>query len=141
LEGQIVDEAQEEQVNGEIEYDVETILGVRLVNRTLKYKVKWINCDEDPEEYRASDLKNAPKLLQAFHTEYPKAPGPPKNLQYWLDCAGSDLFAEERNDDDQPKDLKTAKEVEANTRRKKKTVRFEVDEESRRSERLRRGLI
>ena len=72
---------------------------MRLVRKKLKYRVKWVGLDEDPEEYLAEDLRNAPKALQAFHEQYPDLPGPPRNLQYWLQCMEDDTFAESRTTD------------------------------------------
>jgi hypothetical protein len=62
------------------EYKVKAILGVRLVYRLLWYKVKWQGLDDDPAEYSPKDLRHAPFALQTFHKQYPRRPGPPKNL-------------------------------------------------------------
>ena len=81
---------------------MERILGVRLVYRKLKYRVKWKGFDDDPDEYFAADLRNAPLALQQFHYDYPDQPGPLSNLQYWLDCVQKDINVEDRVGDNLP---------------------------------------
>lgn len=94
LEGQ--EQVPEEPINitGENEYEVDRILGVRLVKKTLRYRVKWLGWDEDPEEYDATDLMYSPKELRRFHMEYPNLPGPPAMLPKWLEAydRGDDVY-------------------------------------------------
>jgi transposase InsO family protein len=88
--------------DGETEYEVERVLAAKLVRNKLKYKIQWKGWDLDPEWYPASALSNSPIALQNFYKENPMQPGPPKNLQYWLDSAQKDTYPEARVDDDYP---------------------------------------
>ena len=80
LQGQLAPKPKPLNVYGDDEYEVEAILGIRLVYRLLRYKVKWQGLDDDPAEYSPEDLRHAPFALQTFHERYPRRPGPPKNL-------------------------------------------------------------
>jgi transposase InsO family protein len=88
--------------NEQAEYEVQSVLAVKLVRGKLKYRVDWKGWDQDPEWYPASALSNSPIALQEFHQANPQRPGPPKNLAYWLDCALRDVFPEPQDDDDVP---------------------------------------
>jgi hypothetical protein len=99
LPGQIEDEPPPIEVDGEYEWEVEKILGVRLLRKQLRYRVKWVGVDDDPTEYLAEDLRNSPQALRDFHRQNPDVPGPPKNLEYWLECAEKETFAEARAGD------------------------------------------
>lgn len=96
LPGQYNEPAPPIVINGEEEWEVEKILAVRLVYRTLKYRVKWKNHDTDLNEYPAAALVNSAKLLKEFHAKHPDLPGPPRHLQYWLECAENDITPEFR---------------------------------------------
>jgi transposase InsO family protein len=72
--------------NQEPEWEVEEVLQSRTYRRKLQYQVKWVGVDYDPVFYDAEGFKGAPHKLKAFHDNYPKAKGPPKNLFYWIDC-------------------------------------------------------
>src|SRR5579862_4436921 len=91
-----------EMEDGEAEYEVQEVIAVRLIRGKLRYRIQWKGWDPDPEWYPASSLSNSPLALQAFHGSNPHQPGPPKNLQYWLDCATNDVFPEPRKDDNDP---------------------------------------
>jgi hypothetical protein len=52
--------------------------------------------------YSPEGLRNAASALRDFHERYPKHPGPPKNLQYWLRCAEKDIQPEARLDNNEP---------------------------------------
>jgi hypothetical protein len=82
LRGQLAPEPEPLNVYGDDEYEVEEILSARLVYGLLCYRVKWQGLDEDPAEYSPEDLCHAPFTLRAFHKQYLRRPGPPKNLQY-----------------------------------------------------------
>ena len=45
------------------------------------------------------DLKNSPLALKDFYNQNPALPGPPKHLDYWLECVEKDVFAEPRSGD------------------------------------------
>jgi transposase InsO family protein len=99
LPGQIQDEPLPVVVNNDKEWEVEKILGVRVVRRQLRYRVQWVGFDFDPDEYLPEDLRHAPLALRQFHDEYPSLPGPPRNLEYWLECAAKDVWPESRRND------------------------------------------
>lgn len=99
LPGQHDEEGLPVVVDGENEWEVEKILGVRVVRRQLRYKVQWVGFDTDPDEYLPEDLMHAPIALRQFHDEYPNKPGPPANLDYWMECAAKDIWPEKRKSD------------------------------------------
>lgn len=86
-------------VENEQEWEVEKVLGVRVVRRQLRYKIQWVGFDLDTDEYLPEDLAHAPQALRDFHQTYPDLPGPPRNLDYWLECAEKDIYPEKRADD------------------------------------------
>src|SRR6266536_63615 len=100
LEGQSNPDPPPLQVNDQEEYEVQEILAVKQTRGKLRYKIKWKGWDDDPEYYPASVLSNSPLALQRFHEVNPDRLGPPKNLQYWLDCVQSDVFPDTRDDDE-----------------------------------------
>jgi hypothetical protein len=67
-------------VYGDDKYEVEEILSTWLVYRLLCYRVKWQGLDDDSAEYSPEDLRYAPFALRTFYKQYPRRPGPPKNL-------------------------------------------------------------
>ena len=85
--------------NQQPEWEVEQVLQSRKHTRKLQYQVKWIGVDHDPVFYDAEAFKGAPHKLKAFHDEYPKARGPPVNLQYWIDCYLQGKEPADRHDD------------------------------------------
>ncbi|EDN93097.1 hypothetical protein SS1G_08962 [Sclerotinia sclerotiorum 1980 UF-70] len=101
LPGQVHAPPIPEEIDGNLEWEVEKILSVRKVYGLLRYRVKWRGFDTDIDEYSPTDLKNSPLALKAFHNEYPDLPGPPKNLNYWLECALEDKVPEDRLDDNE----------------------------------------
>jgi transposase InsO family protein len=92
--------------DGNEEYEVQKVLAVKLVRGKLKYRIQWKGWDPDPEWYPASALSNSPLALRDFHGKHPARPGPPANLQYWLDCAAKDTYPMARADDDRPRSKK-----------------------------------
>ena len=102
LRGQLDLEPEPLNVYSDDEYEVEEILSARLVYGLLRYKVKWQGLDDDPTEYSPKDLRYTPLALRTFHKKYPRRPGPPKNLQYWIRCAEDDVQPESRPDDNEP---------------------------------------
>jgi hypothetical protein len=89
--------------DGELEYEVQEVLAVKLTRGKLKYKIHWKGWDPDPLWYPASALSNSPLALRDFYEANPTRLGPPVNLQYWLDCAAKSVYPEARQDDDRPK--------------------------------------
>jgi hypothetical protein len=81
------------------EWEVEHVLQSRKRRRKLQYQVKWVGVEHDPEFYDAEGFKGAPHKIKAFHDQYPKALGPPKNLGYWIDCYLQGDEPEDRLDD------------------------------------------
>jgi transposase InsO family protein len=68
------------QVNGEEEWEVDTILASKIVRGGLRYRVSWKGHDLDPIWYNAWNFVGCPHKLQEFHVHYPNQPGPPKYL-------------------------------------------------------------
>ena len=85
--------------NQQPEWEVEQVLHSRKRYRKLQYQVKWLGIDYDPVFYDAESFKGAPHKVKAFHDQYPKAIGPPVNLQYWIDCYLQGSEPETRADD------------------------------------------
>ena len=88
--------------DGETEYEVQEVLAVKLAYGKLKYRIQWKGWDPDPEWYPASVLSNSPLALRDFHASNPSRPGPPTNIQYWLECAEKNVYPEARQDDNNP---------------------------------------
>jgi hypothetical protein len=72
------------QVTEDEEWEVEEILAVRVRNRQLQYKAKWVGYDIDPEWYPASNFKYSPHKVRDFHLRNPTLRGPPANLLEWI---------------------------------------------------------
>jgi len=68
------------------EWEIEEILGSKLVRSKLYYQIKWLGADDDLEWYPCSDAMYAPHLLKDFHLRYPDAKGPPRALPKWLEA-------------------------------------------------------
>jgi hypothetical protein len=102
LPGQITDQGHPIQVNGQEEWEVEEILASRINRKTLEYRVKWVAYDPDPLWYPASDFKGAPQKLLEFHDRNPSRPGPPRNLDSWLQFWATDNEPPVRTDDNLP---------------------------------------
>ena len=91
------------EIDGENEWEVEQILGVRLLRGRLQYRVKWLGFDEvDRAWYPASDMKNCPHLLRRFHEDHPDRPGPPRRLAAWLRAWEDNEFDPTHPDDNLP---------------------------------------
>lgn len=78
------------------EWEVQEILGSKTVNGNLRYRVKWLGAEDDPEYYDASDCMYAPHKVKEFHLSYPAAKGPPRKLPEWLKAyeEGKDDYSE-----------------------------------------------
>ena len=70
-------------VDGEPEYKISEILDSKLDNRRrlckLLYLVRWSGyegTDEETSWLLATELGNAPELINHFHQQYPNKPGP-----------------------------------------------------------------
>jgi hypothetical protein len=72
------------KVTDDDEWEVEALLAVKKVRKTLKYRAKWVGHDDDPDWYPASDFKYAPHLVRDFHLSHPELPGPPARLDDWI---------------------------------------------------------
>ena len=55
--------------------------------------------DIDLDKYLLEDLNYALIALRDFYKAYPEKLGPPKNLDYWLDCVAKDIWPEKRRND------------------------------------------
>jgi hypothetical protein len=102
LPGQIIDPPDPIQVEGENEWEVEKVLAVRQRRGKLQYRIQWLGFDEDPHWYPASNIKNAPHKLRAFHTANPDRPGPPKRLDSWITAWENNQEDGDHSDDDKP---------------------------------------
>lgn len=64
-----------ELVDGEVEYEVESIDDSRLYKGKLQYLVNWKGYPKEERTWEdASNLKNSPELVEKFHRENPSAP-------------------------------------------------------------------
>lgn len=83
-----------EIIAGEREWELEEILAVKLVRKTLKYQASWVGYDPDPAWYPASNFMGSPHKLRDFHERNPTEPGPPRMLQQWIEAweQGEDDF-------------------------------------------------
>ena len=101
LPQQVADPEPPDDINGEPEWEVDKILASRLggKGRRLEYQVSWVGWDPDDTWYPAENLKNSATALDAFHTDYPDAAGPPKRLPLWIQAAANDDFVEGHEDD------------------------------------------
>ncbi len=75
-----------EIIAGETEWELEEILAVKLVRKTLKYRASWVGYDPDPAWYPASNFMGSPHKLREFHERNPNEPGPPRMLQKWIEA-------------------------------------------------------
>ena len=87
---------------GQDEWEIEEILGSKLVGSSLKYRIKWKGADEDLEWYPCSDAMTAPHMLKAFHLRYPDAKGPPRALPNWLKAYNDGVDDYTELDDNRP---------------------------------------
>ncbi|RYO82457.1 hypothetical protein DL764_009599 [Monosporascus ibericus] len=99
-----------------LKFKVEQIEQARLNGRhkELQYQAKWKGCDPDETWYSAANFKNAPIVVERFHTEHPEAPGPPVRLQEWIRAAATDEI-----DEDHPDDNKAEKAGTGPTKKKR----------------------
>lgn len=84
------------------EYELENVVGSRKFGRVLQYQLKWLGGDEDVEWYPCSDAMYAPHLLKRWHLAHPRAVGPPRALQAWLDAYNDGLDDYNHLEDDKP---------------------------------------
>jgi hypothetical protein len=89
------------RVKEDDEYEVEQILEVRVYRGKLQYRAKWCEYNADLTWYDASNFKNSPHKLREFHSANSTRPGPPANLETWVQC-----WEEDRDADDDPSDNK-----------------------------------
>jgi transposase InsO family protein len=102
LPGQVNEPALPIKVNGDDEWEVDTIKAVRLYRKKLQYQVNWTGYDYDPNWYPAQNFKGSPDKIRQFHDRYPNRPGPPRHLTDWLEKWATDEEPENRIDDDLP---------------------------------------
>jgi hypothetical protein len=102
LPGQVLEPPPPEEINGEDEWELEYIRSSKLDRGVLKYQVQWKGWDPDEEYYPAENFRNAPGALKKYHDEHPDRPGPPVNLDHWLQAAEEDTDAAVRDDDNKP---------------------------------------
>jgi len=79
-------------VNNEEEYEVQEILDSRIRRNRLFYKVRWIGYSPVHDSWEPiAAVKNAPKLVEAFHQRYPSKPRPSSNPSSNLSLISSPL--------------------------------------------------
>jgi hypothetical protein len=62
-------------VDGELEYEVASVLDSRRRRGRLEYLIDWVGFDESERSWEcASDLGNAAKAVAAFHRQFPNRP-------------------------------------------------------------------
>ena len=66
-------------IEGEEEYEVESIQNSRFFRRQLQYLVKWKGYPDSDNEWIAASDAHADDLLTLYHTEHPDAAGPASN--------------------------------------------------------------
>ncbi|RYO76908.1 hypothetical protein DL764_010265 [Monosporascus ibericus] len=84
------------------------------INGEPEFEAKWKGCDPDETWYSAANFKNAPIVVERFHTEHPEVPGLPVRLQEWIRAAATDEI-----DEDHPDDNKAEKAGTGPTRKKR----------------------
>lgn len=89
---------------GEDEYEVEDILVCKLVNKTLKYRVTWLNRDVDFDWYNALYLIYALHKVKSFYLFNPEQVGPPARINDWLKAWEDGLDEYEYLEDDRQMD-------------------------------------
>ena len=102
LPGQVPTPQPPVEIDGEPEWEVQRIVASRIRRGKLQYQADWIGYDKDDTWYPASDFRHAPTVVQAFHTEFPNAAGPPVRLQLWLSSAADDKDVPDHPDNDKP---------------------------------------
>lgn len=71
-------------ITGDDEWEIKEVITCRLRRNFLKYRVTWLNRDEDLDWIPASDLKYAPHKFKEFHLNNPHQQGPPAQLFQWI---------------------------------------------------------
>ena len=67
------------EINGDLEFEVETILNVRRRKGLIEYLVKWLHYDDLENSWQPLvDVVNAWDLVKAFYKSHPKALRPSK---------------------------------------------------------------
>ena len=107
LPGQLPTPEEPINITGDEEYEVEEIIAVRQVGKTLQYRCTWTGRDVDLEFYPASDFKYAPFKLQTFHHANKELPGPPKLLPKWLEAFSEGRDEYDELDSDQAMDKRS----------------------------------
>jgi len=108
LPGQVNPAPEPLNIVGDDEWVVDSIRSVRKLGKKLKYRANWLNVDEDPVYYPASNFKYSPHALKAFHLANPTEPGPPALLDEWLQAfdAGVDDYNDLEGDQEMSKSLR-----------------------------------
>ena len=70
------------EIDGEKEWEVETVLSSRLKYRKIYYTIRWKGDWENSEE-PAGNVQNAAEKMAEYHAKYPDRPGP-HNLEKLL---------------------------------------------------------
>ena len=63
------------EIDGEEEFEVETVLDSAIKDGKLKYLVRWKGYDDGNNTWEpAANLANTPQLVAQFHKKHPQAP-------------------------------------------------------------------
>lgn len=62
------------EIDGEMEYEVETIVDSRKFRNKLQYRVQWVGYQET--SWEPAENLECPEIVARFHTQYPDKPGP-----------------------------------------------------------------
>lgn len=95
------------EVDGELEWEVDQILGSRIVRNRLQYQVEWKNWDPDNTWYPAGNFKNAPLRVKSYHDANPSKPGPPVRLEEWIRASATEEQLQDHPDDNTPRGTTT----------------------------------
>ena len=74
LPGQIQEPPLPIEIDGEEEYEVESVLDSRMYRKKLQYRVAWLGYPPDSTWYDAENFENSPDLIREFHAAYPNKP-------------------------------------------------------------------
>ncbi|KAF9889878.1 hypothetical protein FE257_006968 [Aspergillus nanangensis] len=91
--------AQQDGAESEVLRDVLEILESRICKKRLEYSPKLVHAEPARKWYLAGYFRLCPRLLDDFHRSNPGSRGPPRNLQYWIECWNNETVPEKRAGD------------------------------------------
>ena len=82
-------------LTGDNEWEIEAIVGSQLFQKKkLQYQICWKGFNKDMAWYPAQYAKSPPHTVQDYHAAYPDKPGPPLQLDEWLN-AWEDIYEDD----------------------------------------------